>query len=113
MMTVARAWWFFSLFFQTLRWAGAAAPGDEDGACGVPEYSAGIEVLMDSWRYQSLLAESSSVWETETSERGPGSSDLVRKQAYFASCCIEWLHLQLATYIIIIIGTISSPYTLS
>ena len=42
----------------------AMAPGDEDEKCPVPEYpSVRVKVLMDSWRYQTLLGEDgNSVW---------------------------------------------------
>ena len=33
----------------------AVAPGDESGGCGVPDYPVNIKVLLDSWRYQTLL----------------------------------------------------------
>lgn len=72
-MAVLHALCVFSLLWQALQ---AAAPGDEDGECGVPEYPAGIEVLLDSWRYLSLLDGPSPVW--ETSDRGPGNSDIVK-----------------------------------
>ena len=35
----------------------AIAPGDEDERCPVPEYPVNVKVLMDSWRYQTLLGE--------------------------------------------------------
>ena len=35
----------------------AVAPGDEDERCPVPEYPVHVKVLMDSWRYYTLLAE--------------------------------------------------------
>ena len=35
----------------------AVAPGDEDERCPVPEYPVKVKVLMDSWRYQTLLGE--------------------------------------------------------
>ena len=42
----------------------AVAPGDEHAECEVPDYPSGIRVLLDSWRYQTLLAEDdgSDVW---------------------------------------------------
>ena len=45
----------------------AVAPGDEDERCPVSEYSSvRVKVLMDSWRYQTLLGEDGdSVWTTE------------------------------------------------
>ena len=44
----------------------AVAPGDEDERCPVPEYpSVRVKVLMDSWRYQTLLEEDG-VWTTNT-----------------------------------------------
>ena len=33
----------------------AVAPGDESGECRVPDYPVNIKVLLDSWRYQTLL----------------------------------------------------------
>ena len=48
----------------------AMAPGDEDERCPVPEYpSVRVKVLMDSWRYQTLLGEDGdSVWSANTTE---------------------------------------------
>ena len=44
----------------------AMAPGDEDKKCQVPEYpSVRVKVLMDSWRYQTLLGEDG-VWAANT-----------------------------------------------
>ena len=45
----------------------AIAPGDEDAGCPVPEYPVNVKVLMDSWRYQTLLGEG--VWSATTDER--------------------------------------------
>ena len=43
----------------------AMAPGDEDDVCGVPNYPVHFRVLMDSWRYQTLLPpESGAPWTT-------------------------------------------------
>ena len=49
----------------------AAAPGDEDVSCPVPEYPVNVKVLMDSWRYHTLIAEDGGnrVWTTLTTER--------------------------------------------
>ena len=49
----------------------AMAPGDEDKKCQVPEYpSVRVKVLMDSWRYQTLLGEDGdSVWSANTTEK--------------------------------------------
>ena len=49
----------------------AVAPGDEDVGCPVPEYPASVKVLMDSWRYHTLIAEDggNGVWTTTTTER--------------------------------------------
>ena len=49
----------------------AMAPGDEDEKCPVPEYpSVRVKVLMDSWRYQTLLGEDEdSVWSANTTEK--------------------------------------------
>ena len=33
----------------------AVAPVDEDDECAVPDYPDNIKVLLDSWRYQTLL----------------------------------------------------------
>ena len=33
----------------------AVAPGDESDDCEVPDYPDNIRVLLDSWRYQTLL----------------------------------------------------------
>ena len=44
------------------------APGDEDERCPVPEYPVNVKVLMDSWRYQTLLGEEG-VWTATTDER--------------------------------------------
>ena len=43
----------------------AMAPGDEDERCPVPEYPVNVKVLMDSWRYQTLLGEDG-VWTANT-----------------------------------------------
>ena len=46
----------------------AVAPGDESSVCGEPDYPANIRVLMDSWRYQTLLpgddTDTEAVWRT-------------------------------------------------
>ena len=46
----------------------AMAPGDEDERCPVPEYPVNVKVLMDSWRYQTLLLgeDGDSVWSANT-----------------------------------------------
>ena len=48
----------------------AAAPGDEDVRCPVPEYPVNVKVLMDSWRYHTLIAEVGGyrVWTATTTE---------------------------------------------
>ena len=46
----------------------AVAPGDEDGECPVPQYPVHVKVLMDSWRYYTLLAEGRRVWNATTEE---------------------------------------------
>ena len=43
------------------------APGNEDERCPVQEYPVNVKVLMDSWRYQTLLGEG--VWTATTDER--------------------------------------------
>ena len=47
-----------------------AAPGDEDVRCPVPEYPVNVKVLMDSWRYHTLIAEDGGyrVWTATTTE---------------------------------------------
>ena len=47
----------------------AAAPGDEDKRCPVPEYPANVKVLMDSWRYHTLLPAGGRPWTATTTER--------------------------------------------
>ena len=44
----------------------AVAPGDEDDECPVPGYERQNRVLLDSWRYQTLLSDDTtmSVWTT-------------------------------------------------
>ena len=53
----------------------AVAPGDEYDGCEVPDYPVNIKVLIDSWRYQTLLGENdanttntTAVWTTENTE---------------------------------------------
>ena len=54
----------------------AVAPGDEYDGCEVPDYTVNIKVLLDSWRYHTLLAQNSAtidstdttVWTTRNSE---------------------------------------------
>ena len=72
----------------------AVAPGDEHAECEVPDYPSGIRVLLDSWRYQTLLAPSSSdmgmdpsanqpVWLTDADLSHTNStSDTVRAYSY-------------------------------
>ena len=45
-----------------------AAPGDEDVRCPVPEYPVNVKVLMDSWRYHTLIAGENRVWTATTTE---------------------------------------------
>ena len=47
-----------------------AAPGDEYERCPVPEYPVNVKVLMDSWRYHTLIAEDGGnrVWTAFTTE---------------------------------------------
>ena len=47
----------------------AVAPGDEDGECPVPQYPVSVKVLMDSWRYHTLIAGDRRVWAATTSDR--------------------------------------------
>ena len=46
----------------------AVAPGDEDERCPVPQYPVRVKVLMDSWRYHTLIADqctcNTPVWTT-------------------------------------------------
>ena len=48
----------------------AATPGDEDVRCPVPEYPVSVKVVMDSWRYHTLIAEDDGrrVWTATTTE---------------------------------------------
>ena len=48
----------------------AVAPGDEDERCPVPEYPVSVKILMDSWRYRTLIAEDGGnrVWTATTTE---------------------------------------------
>ena len=51
----------------------AIAPGDESGECAVPDYPVNIKVLLDSWRYQTLLPQddatnSAAMWTTDESD---------------------------------------------
>ena len=54
----------------------AVAPGDESDDCEVPDYPVNIRVLLDSWRYQTLLppenddTTTNAAWTTHN-ERGP------------------------------------------
>ena len=78
------------LLLCQVQWsAHAAAPGDEDEDCVPPNYPGEIAVLLDSWRYRTLLGplppsptDPSAVWATETSDRG--NSGIVRPQM----CCV-------------------------
>ena len=47
----------------------AVAPGDEDGECPVPQYPVSVKVLMDSWRYHTLIARDRRVWNATTRDR--------------------------------------------
>ena len=47
----------------------AVAPGDEDERCPVPQYPVHVKVLMDSWRYHTLIAGDRRVWTATTSDR--------------------------------------------
>ena len=65
------------LLLLLLRDTLAVAPGDEYDGCEVPDYPVNITVLMDSWRYQTLLAGNdatntitTAVWTTENTDRG-------------------------------------------
>ena len=47
----------------------AVAAGDEYNGCEVPDYPVNIKVLLDTWKYQTLLAQddatiNSTVWTT-------------------------------------------------
>ena len=46
----------------------AVAPGDEDERCPVLQYPVRVKVLMDSWRYHTLIAENRRVWNATTVE---------------------------------------------
>ena len=50
----------------------AVSPGDEYDGCEVPDYPVNIKVLLDSWRYHTLLAQNdatidTTVWTTRNS----------------------------------------------
>ena len=59
------------LLGQTL----AVTPGDESDDCEVPNYPVNIRVLLDSWRYQTLLSQendntTNAVWTTVNTDQG-------------------------------------------
>ena len=54
----------------------AIAPGDE---CAVPDYPVNIKVLLDSWRYQTLLEQdgvtsNAAVWTAVNTDGGQSST---------------------------------------
>ena len=68
------------------------APGDESGECAVPDYPVNIKVLLDSWRYQTLLPQddatnSAAVWTAFRSD-STVSHYCMSKVAMFTSTCI-------------------------
>ena len=74
------------LLLLLLRDTLAVAPGDEYDGCEVPDYPVNIKVLMDSWRYQTLLAgndatttNTTAVWTTENTDGGDTVSQDCRK----------------------------------
>ena len=62
-----------SVLGQTL----AVAPGDESGECGVPDYPVNIKVLLDSWRYQTLLPDTWTATNSDPNNPGTVSISLV------------------------------------
>ena len=57
------------LFLLLLGQSVAVAPGDEDERCPVPQYPVSVKVLMDNWRYHTLIAGGRRVWNATTSDR--------------------------------------------
>ena len=58
-----------SLLLLLVGYTLATAPGDEDAECGVRTEAVNIRVLLDSWRYQTLLGQNTAAFTTFNSER--------------------------------------------
>ena len=62
----------------------AVAPGDESDDCEVPDYPVNIRVLLDSWRYQTLLppenddTTTNAVWTTHTTKDKDNTVSLLK-----------------------------------
>ena len=66
----------------------AVAPGDEDDdGCAVPNYPDNIKVLMDSWRYQTLLP---STWTATNSDSN--NEDTVGINNITVCMCLNVVH---------------------
>ena len=68
------------------------APGDESGECAEPDYPVNIKVLLDSWRYQTLLPQddatnSAAVWTADESDSAV-SHYCMNKVTMLTSTCI-------------------------
>ena len=74
-----------SLYLYTIVVVGTTAPGDEEPLCepiraagiaSIPNYSANMRVLMDSWNYQNLLPpRTKAVWDqVDNDENNPSVS---------------------------------------
>ena len=71
----------------------AVAPGDEYDGCEVPDYPVNVKVLMDSWRYQTLLAQNdatttntTAVWTTQ----GNGGIVVSNKERTHSQVCAHY-----------------------
>ena len=78
------------------------APGDESGECAVPDYPVNIKVLLDSWRYKTLLPQdgatnSAAVWTVYNTFRNDSavSHFCMNKVAMFTSTCIMYAHFNI------------------
>ena len=50
-----------SLLLLLVGYTLSTAPGDEDAECGVRTEAVNIRVLLDSWRYQTLLGQNDAI----------------------------------------------------
>ena len=80
----------------------AIAPGDESDECAVPDYPVNIKVLLDSWRYQTLLPQdgatnSAAMWTIYNTDR----SDTMNKVAMFTSTCIYVCSFQYSLFTVV------------
>ena len=83
------------LLLLLLRDSLAVAPGDEYDGCEVSDYPVNIKVLMDSWRYQTLLAQNdatsdnTAVWTTENTRGSDTVSqdcENIQSSIYYVTC---------------------------